>query len=119
MTKTQTWTLDDHDFILFGRPDRMVLLQDERVVMAGPATLFAELARRIRKSGTRGAKNAGQRWTDDEDEKLRQGWAETQVTAEHARRHGRSSGAIRSRLVHLGLIEDDRPHDPTGRRRGA
>ena len=48
-------------------------------------------------------RNAGTPWTDIEDDKLRDEFLSKIRIADIAREHGRSYGAIESRLDHLGL----------------
>ncbi len=49
--------------------------------------------------------NAGRPWQTDEDDQLRQGFAEAKSIAQLAKAHKRSNGAIRARLLKLDLIE--------------
>jgi hypothetical protein len=49
--------------------------------------------------------NQGSKWTDDEDVKLEINFEKGLKTTEIAKIHGRTAGAIRSRLIKLGLIE--------------
>lgn len=48
-------------------------------------------------------RNAGKPWSDVEDDKLRDEFLSRFKTADIAKEHGRSCGAIESRLEHLGL----------------
>ena len=48
-------------------------------------------------------RNAGKPWTDAEDEKLRDEFLSKLKITDIATEHGRSCGAIESRLDHLGL----------------
>ena len=48
-------------------------------------------------------KNAGKPWTELEDDKLRDEFAEKIKISDIAKEHGRTYGAIESRLEHLGL----------------
>jgi hypothetical protein len=48
---------------------------------------------------------AGQRWTDDEDARLCREFDEGRPIRELAQTHGRTRGAITSRLVKLGRLE--------------
>ena len=48
-------------------------------------------------------RNAGQSWTEIEDEKLRDEFLAKMKISDIAKEHGRSYGAIESRLDHLGL----------------
>lgn len=48
-------------------------------------------------------RNAGKPWTDIEDDKLRDEFASNMKISEIASEHGRSYGAIESRLDHLNL----------------
>lgn len=52
----------------------------------------------------RGPTNAGAPWTAEEDEQLKQEFAEGHEVAELSQRHGRTDGAIQSRLMRLGLM---------------
>jgi hypothetical protein len=47
-------------------------------------------------------------WSEEEDDRLRRGWADGQGRKDLAEAHGRSSGAITRRLERLGIL-DDRP----------
>lgn len=49
------------------------------------------------------ARNAGKPWTDAEDDKLRDEFLSKLKISDIAKEHGRSYGAIESRLDHLGL----------------
>jgi len=48
-------------------------------------------------------RNAGKPWTELEDDKLRDEFAEKMNISDIAKEHGRTYGAIESRLEHLGL----------------
>ena len=48
-------------------------------------------------------RNAGKPWTDIEDDKLREEYLAKIKISDIAKEHGRSYGAIESRLDHLGL----------------
>ena len=48
-------------------------------------------------------RNAGKPWTEIEDDKLQQEFAEKVHIADIAKEHGRTYSAIESRLEHLGL----------------
>ena len=48
-------------------------------------------------------RNAGKPWTEIEDDKLQEEFAEKIKIADIAKEHGRTYGAIESRLEHLGL----------------
>ena len=48
-------------------------------------------------------RNAGKPWTDVEDDKLRDEFSSKLTISDIAKEHGRSYGAIESRLDHLGL----------------
>ena len=48
-------------------------------------------------------RNAGKPWTDAEDDKLRDEFLSKTKISDIAKEHGRSYGAIESRLDHLGL----------------
>lgn len=49
------------------------------------------------------ATNAGQPWTEDEDERLAAAYLSGEQLTQLAKEHGRTRGAIESRLAHLGL----------------
>jgi hypothetical protein len=49
----------------------------------------------------------GRAWTPQEEEQLIQAYNERKSIADIAAAHGRTTGAITSRLVKLGLIEDN------------
>lgn len=51
--------------------------------------------------------NAGRAWSKDDDEFLKQMFADNTKQGDIARHFGRKPGAIRARLAYLGLIEDD------------
>ena len=55
---------------------------------------------------------AGGRWSPEEDQQLRDAFAARQPIRDMAQAHGRTTGAINSRLVKLGLIEPDPRHRP-------
>ncbi len=46
----------------------------------------------------------GQPWEDTEDEQLREGWSDGATVAQLAKEHERSRGAIRARLLRLGIV---------------
>ena len=48
-------------------------------------------------------RNAGKPWTEAEDNNLQEEFAEKMKIADIAKEHGRTYGAIESRLEHLGL----------------
>ena len=48
-------------------------------------------------------RNAGKPWTEVEDDKLRDEFAEKMNLSDIAKEHGRTYGAIEGRLEHLGL----------------
>lgn len=54
----------------------------------------------------------GANWTPEEEQQLRDGFAAHKPTAELAIAHGRTAGAITSRLVKLGLIENNPMNRP-------
>lgn len=56
----------------------------------------------------------GAPWTPDEEQQLRDGFAAQKTIPELAAMHGRTASAITSRLVKMGLIEED-PSDRAGR----
>ena len=51
--------------------------------------------------------NGGTVWTAEEEDQLRQEFAKEQSIREIAAAHGRSRGAIRSRLRLMGLIDPE------------
>jgi len=55
---------------------------------------------------------AGGAWTPEEEQQLRDAFAARQPIRDMAQAHGRTPGAITSRLVKLGLIEDDHRNRP-------
>ena len=90
---------------------------------AGPATLTIDAAGSARLYGPSGSdpgaaaasKEAtspragfgkGRRWTEVEEADLTRDYGDGVSVAGLARAHGRSEGAIRSRLVRLGLLEE-------------
>ena len=58
-------------------------------------------------------RNAGKPWTDIEEEKLLEEFYSGMTTSAIAREHGRSKGAIESRLADLGKIKDTYSHRET------
>ena len=56
---------------------------------------------------------AGGKWTEEEEQRLRAAYAAHNAIPEIAAAHGRTPGAITSRLVKLGLVEDI-PSNRTG-----
>lgn len=54
--------------------------------------------------------NLNQKWTPEEEQRLRDAFAANTPIPQIATTHGRSAGAITSRLVKLGLIQDDFGH---------
>lgn len=55
-------------------------------------------------------RNAGKPWTDIEEEKLLDEFGSGMTTSVIAKEHGRSKGAIESRLANLGKITDTYSH---------
>jgi len=53
-----------------------------------------------------GPANAGRKWTDEEEQQLRDGFSQNKSYKALAKAHGRTRGAIRARLIKLELIED-------------
>lgn len=51
--------------------------------------------------------NKGSKWTEQEDQQLKDNFNNGLKTSELAKLHGRSSEAIRSRLIKLGLVEKE------------
>lgn len=71
------------------------------------------------KSGTKTPKpldpnkpHAGGKWTPEEEQNLRDAFHASKTFSEIAKDHGRTPGAIKARLVKLGLIEDTPPNRP-------
>lgn len=56
--------------------------------------------------------NARRPWSEDEEDRLRAAWAAGEPVARIAAGHGRSTNAIQSRLLKLGLITLDHPESP-------
>lgn len=52
--------------------------------------------------------NAGKSWSAEEDDQLLAEYHAGRKASQLAQLHGRTAGAIRARLVHLGEIEDRR-----------
>jgi hypothetical protein len=65
-----------------------------------------------RDDGRRSRPNARRPWSDGEEERLRSAWAAGTPVAGIAADHGRSTNAIQSRLLKLGLITLDHPESP-------
>ena len=51
--------------------------------------------------------NAGKPWSETEDEHLKAAFSAGATAKELAAQHGRTAGAIASRLIKLGLVEGD------------
>lgn len=60
----------------------------------------------------RGRPNARRPWSDEEEDRLRAAWDAGEPVSRIAAAHGRSSNAIQSRLLKLGLITLDHPESP-------
>lgn len=86
-------------------------------VLRGLAQLHtvAEVAppARLRDEARRARPNARRPWSDDEEDRLRAAWAAGEPVARIAAGHGRSTNAIQSRLLKLGLITLDHPESPS------
>lgn len=54
----------------------------------------------------------GQPWSEAEDQQLRNSYARTKSTQQLAKEHGRSCGAIKARLVRLGLCDAEEDSVP-------
>ena len=67
--------------------------------------LFTILESTIDSTPLSPARNAGKPWTEREDDKLRDEYTEKMKIADIAKEHGRTYGAIESRLDHLGLMK--------------
>ena len=87
-----------------GQPLPHDLFQSPEVIPA-----FAAAAEILRSGGTRRPRPqaAGARWTDEEDARLATEFDGGTSVAEIARLHGRTPGAINSRLVTLGKIDPE------------
>lgn len=59
-------------------------------------------------SASKPAERAGKPWSDSEDRELVEGFRVDRSMAELAKAHQRTRGAIRSRLIKLGEIEDSK-----------
>lgn len=68
---------------------------------------------RLREDPQRARPNARRPWSADEEDRLRAAWAAGEPVARIAAGHGRSSNAIQSRLLKLGLITLDHPESPS------
>lgn len=72
-------------------------------------TILRELEQTEKPSGKKehpNRPNAGAPWTEEEDEQLRQEFLDEKTQKEMCVSHGRTRGAITSRLKKLGLIEN-------------
>lgn len=67
---------------------------------------------RPRDDPRRSRPNARRPWSAEEEDRLRAAWAAGEPVARIAAGHGRSSNAIQSRLLKLGLITLDHPESP-------
>jgi len=76
-----------------------------RALMAAVSALESE-SRRMRRQ-ERLPKNAGLPWSVEEDDELVKGFDEQDTLGQLAKRHHRSVGAIRARLVKLGKLAPD------------
>lgn len=84
-------------------------------VLRGLAQLHAlpdVLPSRPREDARSGRPNARRPWSEGEQERLRSAWAAGEPVARIAAEHGRSTNAIQSRLLKLGLITLDHPESP-------
>ena len=70
---------------------------------------------RVKRSSDPNRPKMGTPWTPDEEQQLRDGFAAQKTIPELAATHGRTTIAITSRLVKMGLIEKD-PSDRVGRK---
>ena len=91
-------------------PAERVLAQ----VLRGLAQLHAlpDVTPRPRDDPRRARPNARRPWSESEEDRLREAWAAGAPVARIAAGHGRSSNAIQSRLLKLGLITLDHPESP-------
>jgi hypothetical protein len=64
---------------------------------------------RVQRSSDPNRPKMGTPWTPDEEQQLRDGFAAQKTVPELAAAHGRTTIAITSRLVKMGLIEKDPP----------
>jgi hypothetical protein len=86
---------------VFQRPEVIRALFAAVLVLDGAPAPRAEAAK------TRPTSGAGSPWTAEEERWLTEGFRSGVSPAEIAREHGRTTGAITSRLVKLGLIAKD------------
>lgn len=56
--------------------------------------------------------NARRSWSDEDEDRLRDGWAQGESTERIAAALGRTRNAIASRLLKLGIIDADHPESP-------
>lgn len=73
---------------------------------------------RARDDTRRTRPNASRPWSAEEEERLRSAWEAGQPVPRIAEAHGRSTNAIQSRLLKLGLISLDHPESPAAGERG-
>jgi hypothetical protein len=88
-----------------------------RALFAAGTLLKADAATAVRRrAGSTKLTSAGTPWSTEEDERLCQEFDTKMTVGQIALQHGRSSGAITSRLVKLGRID---PSSVKSRDRGA
>jgi hypothetical protein len=80
-------------------PDTMKALHTASTALAGGEDKISRLPRKL-------PENAGKPWTSEEDDRLAAAYDAGQGLNELAAAHGRTRGAIRSRLIRLGKIEE-------------
>jgi DNA helicase II / ATP-dependent DNA helicase PcrA len=103
-----------------GSDERLPLLSDRERQRMKDGSLPERPSKRSDKSERRLAKNKkdglpgrhGVSWSADEDERLRASFLTGEAIAAMAAAHQRKRGAIRSRLVKLGLVEKDATPQP-------
>ncbi|MEZ4317908.1 MAG: hypothetical protein R3F61_10400 [Myxococcota bacterium] len=107
MTK-RTWSVIPREFVLSTEePEGFTLTVNGTEVLRGSAEELAALAKHARALTRRTPRNAGQRWSHESDTALRVAFEAGVGVSELAKQLERSGAAVRARLVHLGLLEDD------------
>jgi hypothetical protein len=104
-----SWSADGRNWVLEASaeaPDVEIVV-DDRVHLTCSRTALQMLARQaLAALGVRPL-NAGRRWSTEADDALRQAYASGPSPEDLADQFGRTVPAIKARLAHLGLIEDD------------
>lgn len=103
----RTWTHADHRYTLRQHDSMFVLSLDDREVLRGDRDGLRLLARHLETMAGGRPFNSGRPWTEPDDTLLAELHALGADVVDLAGRFERSSSAIRARLTHLGLIEDD------------